>query len=248
MFFIFSKLLLIFIMPFTWAMSLLVAALLIKKPKLKRRLFLSSVILLLVFSDPFLFKKFASMWDIKPVVLKNNEQFSCAIVLGGFSGEDARGNGFFNGAADRFIQGITLLNTGRVSHILITSGNGNLIHDNFEEADWAKTQLLLMKVPDSCILIENRSRNTIENAAFSKPILEKSGLKPPYLLVTSAFHMRRSLGIFERAKIGIVPYPCNYMGESDKISIGDFVPDSSIFGGWNLYIKEVVGTIVNYLR
>ena len=248
MFFIFSKLLLIFIMPFTWAMSLLVAALLIKKPKLKRRLFLSSVILLLIFSDPFLFNRFAKTWDIKPVPLKNNAQFSCAIVLGGFSGEDANGNGFFNGAADRFIQGIKLLNTGRVSHILITSGNGNLIHDNFEEADWAKTQLQLMKVPDSCILIENRSRNTIENAAFSKPVLEKSGLKPPYLLVTSAFHMRRSLGIFKKAKIDGVPYPCNYIGESDKIAIDDFVPDSGIFGGWNLYIKEVVGTIVNYLR
>ena len=248
MFFIFSKLLLIFIMPFTWAMFLLVTALVSKKPKLKRRLLLSSVILLLVFSDPFLFNQFAKTWDIKPVPLKNKQRLSCAIVLGGFSGEDAYGNGFFNGAADRFIQGIELLNTGRVSHILITSGNGNLIHDSFEEADWAKTQLLLMKVPDTCILIENRSRNTIENAAFSKPVLEKSGLKPPYLLVTSAFHMRRSLGIFKKAKIDVIPYPCNYLGESDKLSLADFVPDSGIFAGWNLYIKEFVGTVVNYVR
>src|ERR1700744_6284111 len=86
MFFIFSKLLLIFILPLTWILACLIAGLIIKKPKLKRRLILASAILLLVFTNPFLFDQFVSVWDIQPVPLKSTGQYSCVIVLGGFAG------------------------------------------------------------------------------------------------------------------------------------------------------------------
>ncbi|HEY8783806.1 MAG TPA: YdcF family protein [Mucilaginibacter sp.] len=248
MFFILSKLLIFFIDPFLWFLAFLILALIVKKPHLKRRFLIISAALLLIFSNPFLFNRFAGNWNIKPVPLKKTGQYSCAIVLGGFSGENASGGGSFNWSADRFIQGLKLLNTGKVSHILISSGNGSLTPDKFREADWAKTQLKLLKVPDSCILIEDNSRNTLENAAFSKSILKENHLAPPYILVTSAFHMRRSLGIFNKEKIDVVPYPCNYFAGNERISMMDFIPDAGVFGGWTLYIKELIGTIVNHFR
>jgi len=248
MFFFFSKVLLIFILPFTWVVAFLIAALLAKKPKLKRRFLIISVVLLFIFTNPLLFNLFVSHWDIKPVPLKKTGPYSCVIVLGGFSGEDENGNGHFNASADRFIQGLKLFTTGKASHIMISGGNGALHPDQFEESDWVKTQLLQLKVPDSCILIEDRSRNTIENAAFSKPILEKSHLQPPYLLVTSAFHMRRSLGIFKKTKIDVIPFPCDYVIMNESFSMNEFIPDGEIIGKWNYYIKELVGTIVNYFR
>jgi uncharacterized SAM-binding protein YcdF (DUF218 family) len=202
----------------------------------------------LIFTDPFLLNEFAKNWDIKPVPLKQSGSYSCAIVLGGFSGEDGNGNGFFNGSADRFIQGLKLLTTGKVSHILISGGSGNLIHNKFKESDWVKTQLIQFKVPDSCILIENRSRNTIENAAFSKQLLKDNHLQPPYILVTSAFHMRRSLGIFKKSQLEVIPYPCNYMTGIGNASLNDLIPDAAVLGGWDFYIKEVIGTAVNYLK
>jgi uncharacterized SAM-binding protein YcdF (DUF218 family) len=247
MFFVLSKLLLIFVLPFSWVVAFLIAALIVKKPHLKKRFLIISALFLFIFSNPFLFNRFANHWDIQPVPLKPGS-YSCAIVLGGFSGEDSKGNGFFNASADRFIQGLKLLTTGKVSHILISGGNGRLIHDKFAESDWVKTQLLQLKVPDSCILVENRSRNTIENAAFSKEVLQKSRLKPPYLLVTSAFHMRRSLGIFKKTKVDVVPYPCNYLAGNGPVSFDEFIPESGVFGGWNLYLKELIGTIVNHFK
>jgi uncharacterized SAM-binding protein YcdF (DUF218 family) len=248
MFFIFSKLLLIFILPLTWILACLIAGLIIKKPKLKRRLILASAILLLIFTNPFLFDQFVSVWDIQPVPLKSTGQYSCAIVLGGFAGEDANGHGQFNSASDRFIQGLKLITTGKASHILISGGNGSLAPGTFRESDWVKNQLLLMNVPDSSIITENRSRNTIENAAFSKILLNKQHLQQPYILVTSAFHMRRSLGIFKRAGIAVVPYPCNYLKGNGGFSIGEFIPDAAMLNNWNIYTKEIVGTIVNYIR
>lgn len=247
MFFVFSKLLIVFIYPVTWIAALLIAALIVKNVKVKRRLLFISTLLLLLFSNTFLLDQFAKHWDIPPAPI-NEGQYSCAIVLGGFTSEDAHGHGFFNGAADRFIQGLKLLRTGKVSHILISSGNGNLIHDNFREADWVKTQLLLFKVPDSCILIENRSRNTLENAAFSKSVLNAQHLQPPFILVTSAFHMRRSLGIFKRAGLDVIPYPCNYIAGTGGFSLGQFIPDATTLSVWNTYTKEMVGTIVNHLK
>ena len=248
MFFIFSKLLIIFICPLTWVFVLAVAALLIKKQQLKRRLLIVSVILLYLFSIPALLNLWAKKWDIAPTALKKSNSYSCAIVLGGFSSEDANGNGFFNGAADRFVQGLKLLTTGKVSHILISGGNAAIFHDEFEESDWVEKQLKEFKIPDSCVLIENRSRNTIENAAFSKILLNKRRLQPPYVLVTSAFHMRRSIAIFDKAGLPIVPYPCNYITGTSKFSITDLTPDADTLSKWNTYIKELIGSIVNYLR
>ncbi len=248
MYFVLSKLLLFFILPFSWFLAFLIASLLVKKQHLKRRFLIISVAILLVFSNPFLLNEFAKYWNIKPVPLKNTGSYSCAIVLGGFSGEDAEGNGFFNRSADRFIQAVKLLSTGKVTHLLISGGNGSLIHDNFEESDWVKTQLELLKVPDSCILIENHSRNTIENAAFSKTILIAKHLQPPYLLVTSAFHMRRSFDIFKKTGLEVIPYPCDYMEGKEKMSVNEFIPDAGVIGNWNYYIKEVIGTVVNYFK
>jgi uncharacterized SAM-binding protein YcdF (DUF218 family) len=247
MFFILSKILLFFILPFSWFLAFLVVALIVKKPHLKRRYLIISAAILFVFTNPLLLNIFAKHWDVKPVPLTANK-YSCAIVLGGFSGETANGGGAFNGLADRFIQGLKLLSTGKVSHILITSGNGNLLASKFKEADWAKSQLRLLNVPDSLILVEDQSRNTLENAAFSKKVLAQSHLQPPYLLVTSAFHMRRALGIFNREKIPVVPYPCNYVAGNGKVTIFDFIPDPGVFNGWALYIKEVVGSVVNHFK
>ena len=245
MYFFFSKVLLIFILPFSWIVTFFILFIIVKKPKLKRRFLIVTAVLLFLFSDTYIYNEFANHWDIDPVPLKTTGSYSCAIVLGGFSSANADGHGFFNGSADRFIQGLRLYNTGKVSHILISGGNGDLIKKNeFRESDWVRTQLQQMKVPDSCILIENRSRNTIENAAFSKVVLDKYHLKPPYVLVTSAFHMRRSLAIFKRTKIDVIPYSCNVMTGKASFSVDQLIPDANPLTGWNLYVKEVVGLSV----
>lgn len=247
MFFTLSKLLLIFIFPFTWIAICLITSLILRKPHVKRRFLIAAMVLLLIFTSPFLINQFAKLWDIKPVPLKK-QSYSCVIVLGGFSGVDANGEGVFNILSDRFIQSLKLVTTGKATHILVSGGNGNLFPGNFRESDWVKTQLEQLKVPDSLIVIENQSRNTLENAAFSKTILAQKHLRPPYLLVTSAFHMRRSLAIFKKQKMDVVAYPSNYIAGNGEFFITDLIPDAGPLTIWNIYIKEVVGHIVNHLK
>lgn len=206
---------------------------------------IAAVIVLYLFSIPLFINLFARAWSVTPPVDKGNKVYSCAIVLGGFSGGDRYGHGYFTGSADRFIQGIKMLSTHKASHLLVTGGSGFLFPGQFKEGDWARQQLKELNYPDSSILIESNSRNTIENASLSKPILEKSGLKPPYLLITSDCHMRRAYMIFKNQGYNVVPYPCNYFAGNTPISVADLIPDGGALFGWNVYLKEVVGYVVN---
>ena len=249
MYFLFSKILLFLLFPFSWAVGFLLIALFAKKAMLKRRSLIISAAILFVFSNPYLIYKFAQCWDVPTGNIQKGKVYSAAIVLGGFSGEDINGGGNFNLSADRFLQGIKLKMTGKAARIMITSGNGSLLPDGFSEGAWAKGQLKEFGFPDSVVLIEQRSRNTFENASFSKTILDKAHVQAPYLLITSAFHMRRSLYIFKSEGLNVVPYTCNYITGNSKLSFDTCVlPDANALSTWQIYLKEVVGLCVAHIK
>lgn len=249
MYFIFSKILLFLTWPISWIIALVLIALFARKPKLKKRAFIASAILLLIFTNRGIFELVAKAWDVNTGKIEKRKTYSAAIILGGFSGEDKNGKGYFNESSDRFIEALRLKTSGQVSHILITGGNGSLSPDGFSEGDFVKGVLKNMKYPDTAILIEPKSRNTIENAAFSKDLLQKSAMQPPYILVTSAYHMRRSEYIFQKTGLDVIPYSCNYVAGIGKLSFVDYIlPDGGTLGLWNLYIKEMIGLIVTHLK
>ncbi len=241
MFFVLSKLLVYLIFPFTWVIILFAWYFLCKSPKRKRRLLIAAVAILFLFSNAWLLNLFAGIWEPEPKTIPAGKKYSCAIVLGGFVAADRNDSGYFTLASDRFIQGVKLYQTGAVDHILVSGGNGSLMKHAFRESKWAETQLLAMGVPQSGILIENDSRNTLENAAFSKRVLDSAGLKPPYVLVTSAFHMPRSLWCYKQEGMNVIPYPCNYFAGRGKFNITDLFPQAHVMDLWFVYIKELVG-------
>jgi uncharacterized SAM-binding protein YcdF (DUF218 family) len=249
MYFVFSKILLFLILPIDWIVVLLACAIFFKKPKLKKRCLITSFVLLIVFSNHAILALFASLYDMPKGPVDGKKTYSADIVLGGFTGEAKNGEGFFNEYSDRFIQGLKLKTSGRVSHILVSGGNGNLNPSAFTEAGWVKGELKAFNVPDSAILVEQQSRNTIENAAFSKKILDKAHLMPPYLLVTSPFHMRRAMYIFKKEGLDVIAYPCSITGNDANISFIDvFSFDAATLNMWNYYIKEVIGLVVTHIK
>lgn len=247
MFFLLSKILFFFICPLSWIIILLIIGTVIKSHKVKQRIILISLVGLYLFSNPFLLNQFAKQWDIVSSPNLSND-YSAAIVLGGFVSKDSKEIGYFNSASDRFIQAVKLKTQNKISHILISGGTASLKPTTFTEASWVSRELKQFNVPDDCILIENKSRNTFENASNSKIILKRTRLHPPYVLITSAFHMRRSLMIFKAMGVDIVPFSCDYIAGKQKTTLVDFVPDATTLFKWNYYIKEVIGYGVYYLR
>ncbi len=247
MYFLLSKILLFFVIPVNWIIILLLIAAFAEQKKLRYRTAVTGLAMLIFFSNPWIFNKVAHAWEWPPAILPANAHYSCAIILGGFISEVNEKEGRFNGSADRFIQGMRLQLTGKVSHILITGGNANVKPDQFSEGEWARGQLKQFRFVDSVVLIEGRARNTIENEKLSVILLKQRHLPPPYLLITSAFHMRRALMIFRKANVPVIPYPCDYLtGPTGSFSvINDLVPDLEKITEWDRFIKEWIGYVVN---
>jgi uncharacterized SAM-binding protein YcdF (DUF218 family) len=125
--------------------------------------------------------------------------------------------------------------------LLISGGNGKPDNNHFREAAWVKTQLVDLGVPDSVIFAEDHSDNTEDNAVYSKHLLDSLQLSPPYLLISSAFHIPRASLIFKKSGLPVDPFPCNYTEGRDAFSVDDLLPRPSVLLDWDRYLKEAVG-------
>jgi uncharacterized SAM-binding protein YcdF (DUF218 family) len=135
------------------------------------------------------------------------------VVLGGSIEPDlslARGTAVFIGAVDRIIATAALAHRYPKARIVFSGGNANLVSDDAaKEADAALVIFEGLGIAKDRLLMERQSRNTLENAEFSKAMAApKPGER--WLLVTSAYHMPRSVGIFRNAGFAVEPYPVDW--------------------------------------
>jgi uncharacterized SAM-binding protein YcdF (DUF218 family) len=134
------------------------------------------------------------------------------VVLGGAVEQDlteARGIPALNGAAERMTEPVALMRRHPEARLLFTGGQGSLVHGGLTEADVARQLWTGMGVPPDRMLFETGARNTHENAVLSHA-LAKPRPGETWLLVTSASHMPRSVGVYRRAGWDVVPWPVNY--------------------------------------
>jgi uncharacterized SAM-binding protein YcdF (DUF218 family) len=134
------------------------------------------------------------------------------IVLGGPIDADlsiAHGVPVITAAADRVIGGATLAHRYPNARLVYTGGSSNLISNDAKEADYATALFQGLGIPKSRLIMERQSRNTKENAEFTKAIVKpKPGER--WLLVTSAYHIPRSIGLFRKAGFAVEAYPVDW--------------------------------------
>ncbi|MBO0140808.1 YdcF family protein [Agrobacterium sp. Ap1] len=137
---------------------------------------------------------------------------SCMIILGGaFDNEinTARGGMELNQSADRFVEALRLARNHPEARILISGGDGS-ISGTFEgEAQTAERFFSAFGISPERLIKENTSRTTYENSLNTAELLKAQGLEN-CLLITSAFHMPRSVGLFAKAGVTITPWPVDY--------------------------------------
>ncbi|MBV9653636.1 MAG: YdcF family protein, partial [Acetobacteraceae bacterium] len=139
------------------------------------------------------------------------------IVLGGAvetALTESRGLPALNGAAERMTALVELARRYPDARLAFTGGSGSLASGEVSEADVARALWSAMGVPSSRIVFEGLSRNTWENALFLKDLVRPQAGEV-WLLVTSALHMPRAVGIFRRAGWPVVPYPVGYKTARD---------------------------------
>lgn len=248
MFFILSKILIFFLMPFYWIILLLIWIWLSKNALVRKRLKMIIFIILIVFTNPFLYRSMVMLWQPPPTQLPKSQTYEAGIVLGGLSGYDKYEQGYFGDNADRFIQTANLYHQGIIKKIIVSGGTGSLTQNEPAESFFLRKEFIANGVKDTDIIIESRSRNTFENAIYSKQITDSLNLHPPFLLVTSALHMKRSASVFKKAGLNCTPFPCDY-----KVIPLSFAPDNTflpnikVLNEWSFFLKEVVGLVVYQL-
>lgn len=123
---------------------------------------------------------------------------------------------------------------------LLVSG-GEVFPAFGREAVIMRDILVSFGVPSAKIILEDRSLNTTENARFTAQLLREQGLRRP-LLVTSAFHMPRAVGEFQRAGVTVSPWPAGfYAGRSYHGTLLDLIPSASALWGTSIALKEYLG-------
>lgn len=140
------------------------------------------------------------------------EQVAGIIVLGGgFEGAInlARGGYELNASGDRFVEAAILARRFPEARLVISGGSGSVMLAGESDADTAPRLLEALGIERSRIELENQSRDTYENAVLTRQMVEpKPGER--WLLVTSAFHMPRSVSLFRKAKFDVIPWPVDY--------------------------------------
>jgi len=167
------------------------------------------------------------------------------IILGG--GEDARmsaasGLPELNAAAERLILG--LAQSFPEAQLIFTGGSAALVDRRISGADGAQTLFARFKIADSRIMLEPDARNTAENATRTYELVEDA-TRGPWVLVTSAFHMPRSVGSFCAAGWrDVIPYPVDYRAADIGGLSWSFAGNLDLL---NVAIKEWIGLVAYFL-
>ena len=244
---IISKLVSFLLSPAHWLYFAVLILLLVRNKKWKKRMAVTAIAVLLVFSNPLLFRWAYQAWEVKQPALSGS--YDAVILPGGMADYDLRNQGHFNYASDRFIQAALLYHSGKAPYIIVTGGNGFINRDIPPEALFLKTALETLQVPPDRIITETRSRNTRENALYTREKADSLALKGPMILVTSAMHMRRCLEEFGKAGLTIVPYSCNYeVLDTDAPFYDHLWPDVSLLQSWGRLFKEWIGWTIAHFR
>ena len=157
---------------------------------------------------------------------------------------EARGSETWNEQAERITTTAELANKYPSARIVLSGGAGLVTGRPGEitESSVARQSLTAMGVPEGRIEIEERSRNTCENAIESaKTAKPKTG--EIWLLVTSASHMPRAVACFRAAKFGVVPYPVDYrtLGGSELWTVRESLVEG--LADFDLATHEWIGLV-----
>jgi uncharacterized SAM-binding protein YcdF (DUF218 family) len=234
-------------MPLTWILAMLFYAIFTKIEKRRKKALTIATALVIFFTNPFFVNEAWLLWESPPTLFSKLQNYDAAIILTGITNRDKspQDRVYTNKGADRILQPIRLYKEGYVQKIIISGGSGSLSKKETSESSDLKKILLCSGIPDSVIIIEEKSRNTHENALFTKEILKKHPEYKKLLLVTSAFHIRRASGCFEKEGIKADVFSTDFYTTDRSFSLNDLiVPQEYSLYMWQKLFHEVLGYMV----
>lgn len=244
MLFIFSKVINFLLDPLTFLFLLSFILLIKSKFSKKIKFFCWSLWLgIYITATPF-FSNFGIYSLEQLVPSKKYKQYDAIVVLTGMVNLSISTpqNIEFGGAVERILKGLELIKKGVAKKLIISGGDGSMLQKNKSEAKLLYQFAQDWGIPKEKIIIDPSSRNTYENAQNTKKIVEKHQFKK-LLLITSAFHMFRSLGCFQAVGLNPDVFHVDYNSRKTKNwhNIQNYLPSSASLSMSYVAIHEWFG-------
>ena len=259
MFFFLSKLLPLFVYPVGLSCLLAIAALILlwKRPHWAAGAISLGLAVLLIAGNGWV-----SAGVVRSLEQQNRPtelpEASAIVVLGGATRppEPPRPWVEVNEAGDRVLYGAKLYREQKAPWVVLAGGRASWDGASGSEAEDMAEMMQVMGVPPRVILQDPASLNTRQNAVNVKRILEDKQLDR-VLLVTSALHMPRSLKVFRRLGMDVIPAPTDFLigdgamqakGESWQEILLNILPDAYRLSLTTRALKEYLGIFIYQLR
>ena len=171
------------------------------------------------------------------------------IVLGGAEETlvaEARNVPALNEAGERILEAAMLAWRFPKTRVVFTGGTANVIYGGGTEADSARAHMISLGLSPDRLILEDKSRDTYENALYSRVLLApKPGER--WLLVTSAGHMPRAVGCFRSLGFNVLPWPVDYRTRGKQDMSRMFDKPSQGLRRVDRAAREWIGLIVYYV-
>lgn len=253
MFFSVSKLFWLFFQPLTIIFVLLLLALAliwIGFRKLGLTALISGVVVLFISAYTTLGSvMLVPLEDRFPKIAELPQHVDGIVVLGGYMNGDINAGrpGFeLNSAADRIFETMRLARLYPDAKVIVSGGDGAFFEEAKPEADSTRLMLSDLGFSGDRFIFENKSRNTVENATFSKALASPQPGET-WLLVTSAYHMSRSVGCFRKAGFDVVSWPVDYKTSAKQGLSLYFESPNEALSRFSVAMREWVGLAAYWL-
>ena len=246
MFFILSKTISFILKPLGILFILGFLLLLTKNRTKQKRLTITILVLLYIFSCPVIINTINRLYEPKTLQIKNLGNYDAGVVLtGGIINDSKYGENHLGlgNQSDRIWQALELYREKKIKRIIISGGEWrkNYQKQPLIENDYARLFLLKNGVPDSLIFQEKTSKNTFENALETKKLLN---IEEKVLVITTSFHCKRASLCFRKQGIDFTMFPVNSeIAENHSLSISAFLPSSLAFRQTDLLFTEWIGLL-----
>lgn len=259
MFVFLSKLMPLFVYPLGLAIVLLVVALVWRRAW--RWLVLAAIVLLYLGSSRWVAYSLVRSLEAQQLPTQEPPPAGAIVVLGGGSrsGDAPRPMIEINEAGDRLLYGAYLYREGKADRVLLTGGSIEWLTPEgmSAEANDMGGLMAFLGVPPEALWLEAKSRNTYENAVYSREMLDVAGIED-ILLVTSAMHMPRSLALFAKQGLQVTPAPTDFLvsdAEWDylwtpdvRAQLVNLLPNAEYLAYTTRALKEYIGIVVYGLQ
>ena len=252
MFFYLSKILAFLFSPLLWVFILLLYSFKTKIEGRAKKARIIAITILYLCSNSFIVDECFRQWEpVTPDYDLMDTKYEGAIVLGGIGNIDLRLQKInFGWSGDRLFQVLPYYYNGRIKKIIFTGGSGSIEFSESKEGIFVKKYLQSIHIPDSAMVIESNSKNTYENAVFTKKLLDSLKINGNFLLVTSAYHMPRSMAVFKKAGFkNITPYLTNRVSGNRRFSLDHLlIPNPDALFSLQFLIHEWMGYVIYKIK